>query len=159
MDGNSELDSFANYQSSRLNLNMEDDKFRSIQAPLQELRSFARRFLESNSISKVISAGHSPKDEDWIVKLTLKGSHGRLRVTAGNKEVTVYDCPTTMNVGEYGKLRSVARVDEIDGEEVVVKNNFTSLIKVHEWMFDAQNAINNAEKMVDENDEGLYTDL
>ena len=26
-------------------------------------------------------------------------------------------------------------------------------------MFDAQNAINNAEKMVDENDEGLYTPL
>ena len=64
-----------------------------------------------------------------------------------------------MNIGEYGKLRSIARVDEVDGEDVVVKNNFTSLIKIHEWMFDAQNAINNAEKMIDENDEGLYTDL
>ena len=111
MDGNHELDNFANYQSSRLNLNIEDDKFRSIQAPLQELRSFARRFLESNSIAKVISAGQAPKDEDWIVKLTLKGSYGRLRVSTGNKEVTVYDCPTLLNVGEYGKLRSVARVD------------------------------------------------
>jgi hypothetical protein len=52
-----------------------------------------------------------------------------------------------MNVGDYGKLRSVARVDEVDGENVIIKNNFTSLIKIHEWSFDAQNAIKNAEKI------------
>jgi hypothetical protein len=64
-----------------------------------------------------------------------------------------------MFVGEYGKLRSVVRVEEADGENVVIKNNFTSLIKIHEWMFDAQNAIKNAEKTIDEDDAGLYTDL
>lgn len=63
--------------------------------------------------------------------MTLKGTHGRFRVARGQEEVTLYDCPTLMQVGEFGKLRSVARVDEIDGESVVVKNNFTSLIKIH----------------------------
>lgn len=99
MDGNHELDIFANYQSSRLNLNMEDEKFKGLLAPLQELRNFSRKFLEGNSIAKVISTGHAPKDEDWIVKLVLKGSHGRLRVSRGNQEVTVFDCPTRMNIG------------------------------------------------------------
>lgn len=56
-------------------------------------------------------------------------------------------------------MRSVARVEEIDGEKVIVKNNFTSLIRIHEWMFDAQNAIRNAEKGAQEDDLGLYTDL
>ena len=46
-----------------------------------------------------------------------------------------------MTVGDYGKLRSVARVEKNGDENVIVKNNFTSLIKIHEWMFDAQNAI------------------
>jgi hypothetical protein len=53
-----------------------------------------------------------------------------------------------MAVGEYGKLRSIVRVEEADGENVIIKNNFTSLIKIHEWMFDAQNSIKNAEKTV-----------
>jgi hypothetical protein len=64
-----------------------------------------------------------------------------------------------MAVGEWGKLRSVARVDEIDGEKMIIKNNFTSLIKVSEWCFDAQNAIRSAEKIVEEDDSGLYTEL
>jgi hypothetical protein len=54
-----------------------------------------------------------------------------------------------MVVNEYGKLRSIVRVEEADGENVIIKNNFTSLIKIHEWMFDAQNAIKNDEKTVD----------
>jgi hypothetical protein len=110
---------------------MEEEKFRSIHAPLQELRSFGRSFLETNSIAKIIPAGHAPKDEDWIVKLTLKGSHGRFRVQKGDEEYTLFDCPTKLSVGEYGKLRSVARVEEIDGEKTIVKNNFTSLVKIH----------------------------
>lgn len=128
-------------------------------APIQNLRSFGRTFLENNSIAKVIPSGHAPKDEDWIVKLTLKGTHGRYRVQRGHEEVTLYDCPSSLQVGEYGKLRSVARVDEIDGEKVIIKNNFTSLIKIHEWTFDAQNAIKNSERTAEEEDSGVYTDL
>jgi hypothetical protein len=80
LDGNSDTESFSNYQSSRLNLNMEDEKFRALLSALEELRSFGKTFLQSNSIAKIIPTGHSPKDEDWIVKLTLKGAHGRLRI-------------------------------------------------------------------------------
>lgn len=47
----------------------------------------------------------------------------------------------------------------MDGEQVVVKNNFTSLVRIHDWTFDAQNAIKNSEKITDEDDAGLYTDL
>lgn len=140
-------------------MNIEDEKFKVLLPALQEMRSFGRSFLETNSIAKVIPSGHAPKDEDWIVKLTLKGSHGRNRVERGNEEFTIFDCPTNVQVGEWAKLRSVARVDEVDGEKTIVKNNFTSLIKIHEWMFDAQNAIRNAEKGVEECDLGLYTDL
>lgn len=125
------MNGFANYQSSRLNLNIEEEKFANLHGPLQELRNFGRRFLENNSIAKVVSSGTSPKDEDWIVKLLMKGNQGRLRVSHGDEEVTIYNCSTNMQVGEFGKLRSIARVDDVDGERVVVKNNFTSLIKVH----------------------------
>lgn len=41
----------------------------------------------------------------------------------------------------------------------MVKNNFTSLVKIPEWTFDAQNAIKTAEKAAEEDDSGLYTDL
>lgn len=64
-----------------------------------------------------------------------------------------------MEVGEWAKLRSVARVEDVDGEKTIVKNNFTSLIKIHDWMFDAQNANINADKGAEEDDCGLYTDL
>jgi len=73
--------------------------------------------------------------------------------------VTLYDCPSNLQVGEYGKLRSVARVDKIEGEDVIIKNNFTSLVKINEWTFDAQNAIKNSEKISEEEDSGVYTDL
>lgn len=89
---------------------MEESKFQTLLAPIQELRSFGRKFLENNSIAKVVSAGLSPKDEDWIVKLVLKGSQGKVRVLRGDEEYTIYDCPTNMIIGDYGKLRSVARV-------------------------------------------------
>ena len=75
----------------------------------------------------------------------------------GDEEYTLFDCPTNMTVGDYGKLRSVARVEVIDGERHIVKNNFTSLVRINEWMFDAQNAIKASKKMVDESEEGLYT--
>ena len=89
-DGNSDLENFNNYQSSRLNLNIEEEKFKILLPVLDDLRRFGRTFLESNSISKVIPSGHSPKDEDWIVKLTLKGSHGRYRVEKNKEEFTIY---------------------------------------------------------------------
>jgi hypothetical protein len=159
LDGAQDVEGFANYQSSRLNLNMEDLKFQTLVGPLQEARNFARKYLENNSIAKVVPTGLSPKDEDWIVKLILKGSQGKIRIMRGDEEFTIFDCPTTMTVGEYGKLRSVARVEEADGESIIVKNNFTSLLKIHEWMFDAQNAIKAFDKIHDENEEGLYTSL
>jgi hypothetical protein len=64
-----------------------------------------------------------------------------------------------MAVGEWGKLRSVARVDVVDEEKVVIKNNFTSLIKLNEECFDAQNAIKRAEKVAEDDDSGVYTEL
>lgn len=136
---------------------MDDPKFQTLIAPLQELRTFARKFLENNSISKVVASGLVPKDEDWVVKLILKGSQGKIRFLRGDEEFVIFDCPTNMTVGDYGKLRSVARVEKNGDENVIVKNNFTSLIKIHEWMFDAQNAIKANEKITDESEEGLYT--
>ena len=136
---------------------MDEPKFQTLVAPLQELRSFGKKFLENNSIAKVVASGLAPKDEDWIVKLVLKGSQGKIRFLKGDEEYTIFDCPTNMTIGDYGKLRSVARVEEINGEKVIVKNNFTSLVKIHEWMFDAQNAIKANDKIIDESEEGLYT--
>ena len=33
----------------------------------------------------------------------------------GDEEYTLFDCPTNMTVGDYGKLRSVARVENVEG--------------------------------------------
>lgn len=59
---------------------------------------------------------------------------------------------------DIGKLRSIAYVSKINGVNVVCKNNFTSLIKLPEWSFDAQNLLqNSANTKMDLED--IYTPL
>lgn len=48
------------------------------------------------------------------------------------------------------------RVDDVNGEKILVKTSFTSLVKIPEWTFDVQNAIRSAEKAI-EDDDGVYT--
>ena len=55
-------------------------------------------------------------------------------------------------------MRSVARINEENGDKIVCKNNFTSLIRLPEWSFDAQSFAKNAENM-EEEDDGIYTPL
>lgn len=64
-----------------------------------------------------------------------------------------------MNVGDYGKLRSIVRVEQVDGENKIVKTNFTSLVKVHDWTFDAQNAQRLNERDAEDDESGVYTEL
>lgn len=49
-----------------------------------------------------------------------------------------------MMENDIGKLRSIAYVSKVNGINTVCKNNFTSLIKLPEWSFDAQNLIQNS---------------
>ena len=98
---------------------------------VRDLREFARRFLEKNSVLLTVPAGVNPKDQDLVVQVVRKNEQGVLRVRDGKREMIVKNCPSFVEEKEIGKLRSVAKVrSNEDGENEVVNNNFTSLVRL-----------------------------
>ena len=127
---------------------------------VRDLREFARRFLEKNSVLLAVPAGVNPKDQDLVVQVVRKNEQGVLRVRDGKKEMIVRNCPSFVEEKEIGKLRSVAKVrPNEDGENEVVNNNFTSLLKLPEWTADAQTFLQQESAMDVEEETEMYTDL
>lgn len=77
---------------------------------VRDLREFARRFLEKNSVLLTVPAGVNPKDQDMVVQVLRKNQEGVLRVKDGKKEMIVRNCPSFVSEKEIGKLRSVAKI-------------------------------------------------
>ena len=127
---------------------------------VRDLREFARRFLEKNSVLLAVPAGVNPKDQDLVVQVVRKNEQGVLRVRDGKREMIVRNCPSFVEEKEIGKLRSVAKVrPNEDGENEVVNNNFTSLLKLPEWTADAQTFLQQESAMDVEEETEMYTDL
>lgn len=127
---------------------------------VRELREYARGYLEKNSVLTSVPAGVNPKDQDFVVQVVRKNEQGVLRVRDGKREVIVRNCPTFVEEKEIGKLRSVAKVRKNeDGENEVVNNNFTSLIKLPEWTADAQTFLQKENAMEVEEETEMFTDL
>ena len=128
-------------------MNLEEEKYSHLKLPLRDLRGFRKRFLENHSILKLLNPGVNTKDEDMIVRLQKANDKNSLIVFDGERNLVLEDCSTRMETGEIGKLRSVASVREVNGEFVVVKNNFTSLIRLPMFSFDAQTLVNRENAM------------
>ncbi len=127
---------------------------------VRDLREFARRFLEKNSVLLAVPAGVNPKDQDLVVQVVRKNEQGVLRVRDGKREMIVKNCPSFVEEKEIGKLRSVAKVrSNEDGENEVVNNNFTSLVRLPEWTADAQTFLQQETAMDLEEETSMYTDL
>lgn len=77
---------FAQYQLSRNDLILSEEKYNSMFEPVRELREFGRRFLEKNSIVTSVPAGVTPKDSDMIVQVVRKNEQGIMRVRSSGKK-------------------------------------------------------------------------
>ena len=66
--------------------------------------------------------------------------------------------PSYANEGSIAKLRSVARIDTVGKEKVIVPNNFTSLINIPTWTQDSETFRKNYTAM-DVEDDSIYTSL
>jgi hypothetical protein len=120
-------------------MNLDADKYSAMKESVNDLRDFARRFLEKNSVLLSVPAGVNPKDKDIVVQVVRKNEQGVLRVKNGKQEMIVRNCPSFVEEKGIGKLRSIAKVRKNeDGDNEVVNNNFTSLLKLPEWTADAQ---------------------
>ena len=139
-------------------MHLEDEKYNNIRASLREIRIFGRKYLETHSIIKSLKPGVTTKDDDYIVQLTRRLENGTLIVDNGEQEWVLQDTPCSMLENDIGKLRSVAQIRKENGENVVCRNNFTSLIKLPEWSFDAQSFIKRG-KAMDQEDEEIYKPL
>lgn len=157
MQGEDAVD-FRDYQKSKADMHLSDEKYSHIRTPLRDLRRFGRKYLEAHSIVRSLNPGEDTKDEDYVVRLVKRLENGTIILNDNKENISLTECPTYMQDGDIGKLRSVAQIRVEDGERVVCKNNFTSLIKIPEWSFDAQSFINSGNAMEDEN-EDIYTPL
>ena len=66
---------------------------------------------------------------------------------------------TFVEEGEIAKLRSVVRFVDNGRVKQVVPNNFTSLIALRPWTYDAQRFSKSSDKMDIEEDGHIYTTL
>lgn len=66
---------------------------------------------------------------------------------------------TFVEEGEIAKLRSVVRFIDNGRVKQVVPNNFTSLIALRPWTYDAQRFSKSSDKMEIEEDGQIYTTL
>ena len=146
------------YQASREDMNLEDEKFLNLTSRIRAVRAFGREYLSSTSILSILPTGINTKDFDLIVEVTRRSEDG-YRVSNGKEELVLNTViPSYATEGSIAKLRSVARIDTIGKEKVIVPNNFTSLINIPTWTQDSETFRKNYTAM-DVEDDSIYTSL
>lgn len=157
INGDSEIVETGEYQTSRVDMHLTEEKFEELPVAISELRSFARGYLEQNSILGALPQGVVPKDRDYIVLVAKKGEQGVSKVRRGKDEFNVQEVLSFAEEGEAAKLRSVSRIINHNGAKFVVPNNFTSLVPLRAWSFDAQRVLNTQE--VEREEEEIFHTL
>jgi hypothetical protein len=85
MHGDAQNSDFSEYQLSRSDINLKDQKYESMKEKVQELREYGRFFLQKSSILMPVPAGTNPKDQDMIVQVVRKSEQGVIKVADGKK--------------------------------------------------------------------------
>jgi hypothetical protein len=147
------------YQASRMDMNLSEEKYAGVLSRVRQLQKFAREYLSTTSILSILPTGIVPKDTDLIVKVVKRSEEG-FRLTNGREELLLGETVSLASEGSIAKLRSVARIARQDKQAVIVPNNFTSLIALREWSYDSQKfAKAYAFAMELEQDKDIYTSL
>ena len=158
MNGDTKSVNPEQYQASREDMNLEDEKFLNLTSRIRAVRAFGREYLSSTSILSILPTGINTKDFDLIVEVTRRSEDG-YRVSNGKEELVINTViPSYATEGSIAKLRSVARIDTIGKEKVIVPNNFTSLINIPTWTQDSETFRKNYTAM-DVEDDSIYTSL
>ena len=105
-------------------------------ARIRQLRRFGRDYLSATSILSILPTGIHTKDQDLLVQVTRRTEEG-YRLSNGKEEFILNGVASFANEGDFAKLRSVARIDTVGRNRVVVPNNFTSLITIPNWTQDS----------------------
>ncbi len=117
-------------------MNLEDEKFQNLTAKIRSLRRFGKDYLSTTSILSILPTGIHTKDSDLIVQVNKRTEEG-YRLTTGKEELYLNGVASFANSGYIAKLRSVARIDKVGKNKVIIPNNFTSLISIPQWTHDS----------------------
>jgi hypothetical protein len=146
------------YQSSRAEIDLHDEKFENLLERVGELRKFAREYLTKTSILSILPAGVTTKDSDLIVRV-IKKSEGGFLLENSKHEIILNDITSFAKEGDFAKLRSVVRLDYESNPAAIVPNAFTSLVALPEWSNDSQLFIRNKKGDMDVEEDNIYTFL
>lgn len=138
-------------------MDLGDEKYHNLSTRVRQLRKFAKEYLSTTSILRILPTGIVPKDLDIIVQV-LKHTEDGYKLSNGKEEIFLRDITSFATEGSIAKLRSVARLDKHGKSKAVVPNNFTSLISIRSWTHDALTFLKNSEAMEIE-DNNIYTSL
>lgn len=117
---------FGEYQASKPNISLDDEKYIHLVSPLREVRAFGRKYLATYSLARTTKV--ETKDTDLILK--VKDSIGSdYTFTNGQTDyhMTMDDIKL---IGAVVKIRSI---DRIEGTRLI-KNDFTYVMELEEWM-------------------------
>ncbi len=114
----------------------DEDKYPEFSTRIHQLTRFARDYLATTSVISILPTGIVPKDQDIIVSVLRRTEEG-VRVQSGRDELQLDNVATFVEGGEVAKLRSVVRLVDQGRYKQVVPNNFTSLIALRPWTYDA----------------------
>lgn len=145
------------YQASRGDMNLEDEKYQNLPSRIRQVRKFGAEYLATTSILSILPTGIHTKDQDIIVKVVKTTEEG-YRLSNGREELILNGIPSFATEGSICKLRSVARIDQEGKNKKVVPNNFTSLLIIPEWSHDSSTFKKNFTAMEIE-DDSIYTSL
>lgn len=80
MAGDIQEKDYAEYQTSRIGMNLNEEKYGTLSSSVKELRVFGREFLEKYSIMNIFPVGMHTKDTDIIVHVIRRRDERTLRV-------------------------------------------------------------------------------
>lgn len=137
----------------------DEEKYPKLSWRVKELRHFSKEYLSTTSVISILPTGITPKDTDVIVQVTKKNEDG-YRLSDGKNDLILGDIISFAEEGQIAKLRSVARFKPDGKTTQIIPNNFTSLVCLREWTYDAQKFLKyKASKMDIETEGDIYTTL
>ena len=74
-------------------MDLGDEKYHNLTTRIRHLRKFAREYLSTTSILRILPTGIVSKDFDYIVQVVKRSGDG-YRLTNGREELLLGDIPS-----------------------------------------------------------------
>jgi len=81
-DGDTQSPNAEEYQTSKADINLGDEKYQNLTTRIRQLRKFGRDYLSTTSVLSILPTGIHTKDIDMTVKVAKRTEDG-FRLTNG----------------------------------------------------------------------------